>query len=241
MKLRTGTSGFSYKEWCGSFYPEKTSPKEMLSFYAERLPAVEINNTFYRMPKKELLESWREQVPDDFRFVLKASQRISHRSRLKEGDESVEYLLRVSEALGEQRGPFLIQLPPNMKCDLERLHRFLGVWPRAVPAAFEFRHPSWFAEPELSGLLELLGKADHALCLADSGGEADAPRASSAGWGYLRLRRQDYDDDSLAEWARWVLAQPWSAAYVFFKHEDEGAGPRLAARFDQILERERQA
>jgi uncharacterized protein YecE (DUF72 family) len=236
MRLRTGTSGFSYKAWCGSFYPEKIAPAKMLAFYSEKLPAVEINNTFYRMPKPELLAGWKSQVPEDFRFVLKASQRITHRSRLKEsGDDSVQYLLRVSAALGEKRGPFLIQLPPNMKCDLERLQRFLQVWPRSAPAAFEFRHPSWFEGAALDDLLEILHEGDHSLCIAQSGGEADAPQRACASWGYLRLRREDYDDAALAGWAEWVAAQVWKGAYVFFKHEDEGAGPRLASRFADLF------
>ena len=235
VDVLTGTSGFSYTAWRGTFYPEKLKPADMLAHYAQKLRAVEINNTFYRMPKAEVLEKWAQTVPAGFRFVLKASQRITHRSRLKEsGDDSVRYLLEISDRLGDHRGPFLLQLPPNMKADHERLARFLGVWPQGVPAAWEFRHPSWF---EGDATTQLLGDHGHALCIADSGGEADAPRVATADFGYLRLRREDYGEDDLADWASWVAQQEWHSAYVFFKHEDAGAGPRMAGEFETLCQR----
>ena len=143
MQLHVGTSGFSYKEWKGPFYPGDLPAKAMLGFYAERLGSVEINNTFYRLPKASVLEAWCEQVPEAFRFVIKASRRITHFKRLKDAGDETAYLLRTVAALGERLGCLLFQLPPNLKLDLPRLDAFLRELPAGVPAAFEFRHPSW--------------------------------------------------------------------------------------------------
>jgi uncharacterized protein YecE (DUF72 family) len=230
MRVLVGTSGFSYKEWKGSFYPEDLPASEMLRYYAERLPAVEINNTFYRMPKAALLASWAEQVPDGFRFVLKASQQITHRKRLKDAGEAVEYFFRVATTLGDRLGPALFQLPPNLKKDLPRLTDFLALLPPASRSAFEFRHESWFAEDVFEALRDL----GAALCIAEDEDLATPLRATAA-WGYLRLRRQDYDEAMLAEWAKKIASQAWSETYVFFKHEDGGTGPKLAAKMAQLL------
>src|SRR5438132_13650700 len=152
MNLYVGTSGYSYKEWKGTFYPEDLPDKQMLHFYGERFRTVEINNTFYRMPKPLVLEGWAEEVPADFKFVLKASQRITHMQRLKDADDSVSYLLKVAGALKERLGPLLFQLPPFLKKDLPRLREFLALLRRERRAALEFRHESWFDE-EIFGLL----------------------------------------------------------------------------------------
>ncbi len=226
MRVLAGTSGFSYKEWKGSFYPEDLPAEEMLSFYAARLPAVEINNTFYRMPKPTLLASWAEQVSPQFRFVLKASQRITHHKRLKEAGSEVAYFFQTAATLGERLGPALFQLPPNLKKDLPRLEAFLAVLPEGARAAFEFRHASWFEDD----VVEALRARGAALCVAEDE-ELATPLVATAGWGYLRLRRQDYDDAAVAAWAEKVRAQSWDEVYVFFKHEDAGSGPRLAAEF----------
>ena len=231
--VRTGTSGFSYKEWKGPFYPEKLKNADMLSYYAGRLAAVEINNTFYRMPKKEVLEKWRLSVPADFRFVLKASRRITHFGRLKEGSrDSVEYLLSQAEGLGDSLGPILLQLPPNFPCNLERLATFLGYLPKGRAFAFEFRHASWHEQE----VFDLLREHEIGLCVADSGGEGDAPVVATADWGYFRLRRPDYDEADLRSWAERIRELGLSEAYVFFKHEDAGAGPRMAEHFRSLLE-----
>ena len=223
MRVLPGTSGFSYKAWKGSFYPEDLADSEMLRYYASRLPAVEINNTFYRMPRASLLESWAEQVPDGFTFSLKASQQITHRKRLKDAGEPVSYFLSVATTLGDRLGPILFQLPPNLKKDLPRLQEFLALLPPASRAAFEFRPPSWF-DAEVFGALAGAGAA---LCWAEDEGLA-TPSESTAGWGYLRLRRSDYSEADVEQWAEKIREQSWSEAYVFFKHEEEGTGPRLA-------------
>ena len=226
MRVLAGTSGFSYKEWKGSFYPEDLPAEEMLSYYASRLPAVEINNTFYRMPKPALLESWAAQVSPEFRFILKASQRITHRKRLKEAGDEVAYFFQTASTLGDRLGPTLIQLPPNLKKDLPRLESFLGVLPSGASAAFEFRHASWF-EDDVFAALKAKGAA---LCIAEDEDLA-TPLVATAPWGYLRLRRQDYDEAAVAAWAEKTRGQPWSEAFVFFKHEDAGSGPKLAGEF----------
>ena len=223
MRVRTGTSGFSYQEWKGSFYPEDLPDPEMLRYYASRLPAVEINNTFYRMPRAAMLESWAEQVPDGFSFALKAPQQITHRKRLKEAQDAVTYFFGVATTLGDRLGPVLFQLPPNLKKDLPRLQDFLAVLPAASRCTFEFRHESWFDDD----VLEALRSARAALCWAEDEKLATPPQAT-ADWGYLRLRRPDYGESELAAWAERIRAQPWVEAHVFFKHEEEGTGPRLA-------------
>lgn len=231
MHWWVGTSGFSYDEWKGNFYPEDLSAKDRLSFYASRLPAVEINNTFYRMPKESLLEGWAAQVPERFRFVLKAPQRITHIKRLKpECADETAYLLRTAAVLGERLGPILFQLPPNMKRDVDRLDGFLALLPEGTRAAFEFRHESWRDDDVLASLR----RRNLALCVADVDEEPEPEIRATADWGYLRLRRTSYMEEDLARWHEKVAATGWKESYIFFKHEDEGTGPKLAGRFLEI-------
>jgi len=227
-----GASGYSYKPWRGPFYPEKLPEADMLAYYAERLPTVEINNTFYRMPRESVLEAWAEKTPAAFRFALKAPQRITHQLRLKEAGEATGFFFRVAESLGGKLGPALFQLPPYMRQDLPLLEAFLGGLPKGRRVAFEFRHASWFDDAVYAAL-----KAhDIALCINDTeDDERSAPLVATAGWGYLRLRRPDYPDVALKNWAARIGKQPWSDAFVFFKHEDEGAAPRLAARLMELI------
>jgi uncharacterized protein YecE (DUF72 family) len=237
MDTLAGTSGYSYKEWKGNFYPEKIAPDAMLAHYGARLPAVEIDNTFYRLPRADVLAGWAGQVPERFRFAIKASRRITHFKRLKDAEDETSYLLRVVRALGPKLGAVLFQLPPNLKKDRDRLARFLDTLPESAPAAFEFREPSWFDED----ILALLRERNRTLCVVD-GDDADAAEvtpfhghlARTAGWGYLRLRRESYDDDALRSWAQRIADVGWSHALVFFKHEDAGAAPAFAARFLEI-------
>jgi uncharacterized protein YecE (DUF72 family) len=234
MRVVAGTSGYAYKEWKGSFYPEDLKPDQYLGYYASRLGAVEINNTFYRMPTERLLLDWAAQVPDGFTFVLKASQRITHRKRLADCAEEVGYFLRTANVLGKRLGPTLFQMAPNFKKDLGRLRAFLELVPRTWRAAFEFRHDSWF-DDDVFAALGAHGNA--ALCVADVAPEEgpSAPLVATADWGYLRLRREDYTPEDLADWTRRVSAQSWREAFVFFKHEEAGAGPRLAQEFLGLL------
>ena len=227
MNLCVGTSGYSYKEWKGSFYPEDLSAKDMLSYYAGRLPAVEINNTFYRMPQRTMLENWHAQVPGGFRFSLKASQRITHFKRLNDVDEETKYFLETASVLGDGLGVVLFQLPPNMKKDVTRLRDFVQKLPAQPRAAFEFRHATWFDEE----VLTVLRDQNRALCISDTDDLPATVIDSTADWGYLRLRRVEYGESDLTEWMKRIKAQPWKDTFVFFKHEDEGTGPRLAAQF----------
>jgi len=230
MIIRVGTSGYAYKEWKGSFYPADLKADGFLPYYASKLPAVEINATFYRMPTEKTLLQWASQVPDDFTFALKAPQMITHRKRLKDCGEEMEYFLRTASVLGSRLGPTLFQLPPNMKPDLPRLQAFLELVPRAWKAAFEFRHAGWFDEP----VFDALRARQAALCVAETDpeeSELTVPFVPTTDWGYLRLRRKNYEDGALAAWAGRIQSAPWQQAFVFFKHEDEGTGPRLAAQF----------
>jgi uncharacterized protein YecE (DUF72 family) len=219
MEIRVGTSGYAYKEWRGSFYPEKLKPAEMLRYHASRFSAVEINNTFYRLPERGTLERWAGEVPESFVFVLKASQRITHRQRLApESRETVDAFLDAARGLGSRLGPLLFQTPPFFKKDVLQLRAFLDLVPRERACAFEFRHESWRDEE----VHETLRARNAALVCADTeaAGEAGAPIVATADWGYLRLRRPDYDEAALAPWVERIHAQPWRRAYVFFKHED---------------------
>jgi uncharacterized protein YecE (DUF72 family) len=227
MSLHVGTSGYSYKEWKGSFYPEKIPAKEMLRFYSERLSTVEINATFYRLPQKSTLENWKEQVPKSFRFSLKAPQRITHFKRLNEVGDDTKYFLEIAATLEDQLGVVLFQLPPNMKKDLPRLETFLSALPAQPRAAFEFRHPTWFDDD----VLALLRARNCALCISDTDDMPVTHIDKTADWGYLRLRRVLYSEEHLRDWLARVRQQNWNETFVFFKHEDEGTGPRLAAQF----------
>jgi len=222
-----GTSGYSYKEWKGCFYPEDVAAGDMLAYYASKLPAVEINNTFYRMPRTHVLEAWREAVPGDFRFSIKASRRITHHARLKDCEEAVGFLAKGLEALGESLGCVLFQLPPYLRKDIERLDAFLELWPKAFPASVEFRHDSWF-DDETS---DTLGRHGAAICVSEDGELTVPENCATADWLYLRLRKPAYDDASLAAWIERAEATSSSRGFAFFKHEDEGAGPALAGRF----------
>jgi uncharacterized protein YecE (DUF72 family) len=230
MNLYVGTSGYAYKEWKGSFYPPDLPDKRMLHYYGEHFRAVEINNTFYRMPTAPLLQTWAGEVPADFRFVLKASQRITHQHRLVDADEDVGYLLDVAATLQQRLGALLFQLPPNLKKDAPRLAAFLSLLRTPHRAAFEFRHPSWFDDD----VFALLHEHQAALCIAEAEGDLVVPVVATADWGYLRLRRPEYGDAELKAWAQRLRQQNWQDAFVFFKHEEAGRGAQLAKRFIEL-------
>lgn len=216
-RILAGASGYSFKEWKGTFYPEKCKPEEMLPFYSARLPTVEINNTFYRMPKTSMLENWAQTTPDGFRFAIKASRRITHISRLKveSAADSVAYLYGNLKALGHKRGAVLFQLPPTLKKDLPRLTAFLGLLPADHRAAFEFRNDSWF-DDDVYAALKAAGAA---LCLSEREDNAPPPLVETAPWGYVRLRLETYSDADLRQWASRLAATSWSETFVYFMHE----------------------
>lgn len=230
MTHHVGTSGFAYPKWKGSFYPAKFPNKDMLGYYAGRFSAVEINNTFYTPPTAALLEGWAAQVPANFRFVLKASQDITHRKRLKKVGDLVASFLETSAVLKKRLGPILFQLPPNFKKDVDRLGRLLELLPKGCKAAVEFRHLSWF-DDEVYGVLR---KRKAALCVAEAD-DLETPCVATAGWGYLRLRKEKYTGKALSAWAKRIAGQAWSECFTFFKHEDTGTGPRYAAKLLELL------
>ena len=230
MRILVGTSGWSYKGWKGGFYPGDLPADDMLRYYAGRFPTVEINNSFYRIPSEKVLLEWAEQVPPEFRFVLKASRRITHINRLTDADGSLGYMLRTVNLLGERLGPTLFQCPPSLRLDLARLREFLALVPRTWRAALEFRHDSWHTEE----VYQALRGHDVALVAVDED-EGSGPLVATASWGYLRLRRTLYDEAQLRDWSARIGAQPWSEAYVFLKHDEEGGtGPEAALRLQAL-------
>jgi len=231
-KLYAGASGYSFKEWKGSFYPEAIKPEGMLAYYAERLPTVEINNTFYQMPKVSVLENWARSTPEGFRFSIKASRRITHMSRLKaeSASDSVAYLYKNLAALGAKRGPVLFQLPPFLKKDLPRLKEFLPLLPQGHGAAFEFRNDSWFDDD----VYDVLKSAGASLCLSEREDNAPPPLVETAPWGYVRLRLEQYTDAELEQWAEKLAATGWEQVYVYFMHEPTAPGyAQTLTRFSQ--------
>ncbi len=222
MRLLAGASGYAYKEWKGGFYPADLKAEAMLGYYAARLPTVEINNTFYRMPKREVLAAWAGAAPEGFRFAIKASRRITHISRLKveSAAEPLGYLYRNLDALGARRGPVLFQLPPNLKKDLPRLAAFLQLLPAEHGAAFEFRNDTWFADD----VYDALKGAGAALCLSEREDGAPPPLVETAPFGYVRLRLETYSEDDLGRWAKRLSATGWRETYVYFMHEPTAPG-----------------
>ena len=232
MRLLAGTSGYAFKEWKGVFYPPELGDDAWLGFYAGRFPTVEINNTFYRLPKQPVLQDWAAQVPDQFTFSIKASMRITHHARLKpECASALDFLLQNTAVLGERLGPILFQLPPNMEKDVQRLRGFLGLLPPNRRFTIEFRHDSWFDEEVFAALRE----HDVAMCLNEQEDFA-CPVQATASWGYVRLHRLDYDAESLGKWASCVAGQNWNDAYVYFKHDEGvGSGPPAVGTFLHVF------
>ena len=225
MRLLAGTSGFSYKEWVGEFYPDKLTAKSMLAHYATRLPIVEINNTFYRMPNVASIQGWRSQVPDSFRFAIKAPRRISHIKRLRDCGEELKFLLSALADLSPCLGSILVQLPPHARCDEAALAGFLRDLPEGLRVAFEFRNESW----NVTAIFKLLESRNAALVQSESD-ESFEPLPWTADWAYLRLRRVVYTAEDLRRWLDRIEASGVTEAQVFFKHEDGATGPKLAAQ-----------
>jgi uncharacterized protein YecE (DUF72 family) len=229
---RVGTSGYNFPEWKGTFYPAKLPASQMLEYYAQRLSTVEVNYTFYRMPNAKTVSAWAEATPPEFTFVLKAPQRITHFARLQDVDDPLRYFVDTARKLGTKLGPILFQLPPNFKKDVARLKDLLTQFPADLRCAWEFRHESWFADDTY----DALRTGNAALCVADT--EAGhTPLVATADFGYLRLRDEGYQKQELGEWAQTVrdLGKTWQDAFIFFKHEESGIGPKLAQEFTALL------
>ena len=203
----------------------------MLPFYAERFATTEINYTFRRIPAPKTIENWKQLTPKNFRFALKAPQKITHWSKLRDCTDTLEYFLKVVRDLGERLGPVLFQLPPTFKKDADVLSSFLRELPD-IRAAFEFRHESWFDDE----IFDLLKSRNIALCIADTDALA-TPKKITADYGYLRLRREGYQKTDVERWAEFVREQKshWQDAFVYFKHEESGIGPKLAQQMTKLL------
>lgn len=226
-----GTSGYNYQEWKGNFYPEDLPDKQMLSFYGQSFSSVEINYTFYRMPTNRILANWSAEVPDRFRFTLKAPRRITHDQRLRSVEDTLASFCSIAKTLGPKLGTLLFQLPPHMKKDVELLEVFLHELPTGLQPVVEFRHASWLADDTY----EVLKRFGVALCIADSE-ERTTPVEVTTSFGYLRLRRTDYDETALRDWVARATAAGWNEVFVYFKHEDQGTGPAYAKQFVALLE-----
>jgi uncharacterized protein YecE (DUF72 family) len=232
VNVRVGTSGYNFPEWKGTFYPAKTPESKMLEYYAQRLGTVEINYTFYRMPNAKAVAGWDAATPPGFTFVLKAPQRITHIARLRDVDDPLRYFLETGRKLGPKLGPILFQLPPNFKKDVARLNDLLTQFPADLRCAWEFRHESWFADD----VYEALRVGNAALCVADT--EAGhTPLVATADFGYMRLRDEGYEKKDLEQWVKTVkdLGKGWGDAFIFFKHEESGIGPKLAQEFAELV------
>jgi len=230
--IRVGTSGYNYPAWRGSFYPERLSAPRMLPYYAERLSTVEINASFYRMPTAKTVEGWAAATPPDFVFALKAPQRITHFARLSGVEDAVRFFTETIRTLGGKLGPLLFQLPPSFRKDTARLAGVLGQLSPDLRVAWEFRHPSWFADD----VFALLAERDAALCIVDAE-EGRTPDVATASWGYVRLRDRAYTGSELESWAASLARPAWRDAFAYFKHEDSGLGPALAADLAALINR----
>ena len=232
MNFWIGTSGFQYPEWKGTFYPEDLPASQMLPFYAERLTTTEINYTFRRIPSAKTIENWCKLTPEKFKFALKAPQKITHFAKLRGCDDTLTYFYKIVSALGARLGPVLFQLPPFLRKDTTLLNDFVRCFPHEMRAAFEFRHESWF-DDEIFGVLR---EHNVALCLAESE-KLSTPVVGTAKFGYLRLRREDYTSDDVLRWTEVVKGKSneWSDAFVYFKHEEAGIGPKLAGEMLKLV------
>lgn len=229
MHIYIGTSGFAYREWRGSFYPAEITAGDMLAFYSSLFKTVEINATFYKMPSRQIMEQWSRQVPEDFCFALKAPALITHYKKLLNVEDEMLSFMKALKGLDGHLGPLLFQLPPSLAADQNLLKNFLGLL-TGTQAAVEFRHPSWFTDDTYKAL----ENAGCALCVSDREDLPEPPLIRTARFGYLRLRRDSYDQKSLKEWRERVNAQGWEEAFVFFRHEKTGQGTKLAELFQRL-------
>jgi uncharacterized protein YecE (DUF72 family) len=241
MDWFVGTSGFDYADWRGPFYPRSIRAADRLAFYAEHFRTVELNVTFYRTPRTDAFRAWREAVPEDFRFAIKASRYLTHVRRLVDPDEPVEYLMRRARLLGDRLGVVLVQLPPWMPIELERLEATLRAFADHTDAriAVEARHPSWFV-PEVPALLRERGAA---FVLADRR-RPITPLVATGSWTYLRLHegraspRSCYGDAALRSWVRRLHdLRGVGGGYVFFNNDHWACAPTNAQTFESMLER----
>jgi len=230
MEVLAGTSGFSYQEWKGDFYPEDVSPNNMIGHYAEQLPVVEINNTALRLPKEISIDKWAQQVPHTFRFSVKAPQVITHRTVQQGVENEISKLLSSLAALEHLLGVVLFQIPAFVQKEFSLLDAIIDYWPRDIPVAFEFHHQSWHDDD----VYRFLRRNNAALCNSNSYGLVDKI-ISTANWGYLRMRNESYDAAVLQNYLKIIQAQPWERVYVFFRYENNSQTPKFARQFMQLM------
>jgi len=232
MPILVGTSGWQYTDWRGLLYPPGLARNRWLETYARGFATVENNNAFYRLPTPELFERWRDLTPGGFVMAVKASRYLTHVKRLTEPEEPVERLMNSVRGLGAELGPILLQLPPTLQAEPERLERCLRAFPPGVRVAVEPRHDSWWTD-EVRALLTERGAA---LCWSDRLGRPVTPLWRTAPWGYVRLHEgaahpwPEYGDQALRSWVR-RTAEAWDDAYVYFNNDLGGAAVRDAIRF----------
>ena len=219
--ILSGTSGYSYPSWKGRFYPKTLAATGMLAYYAERLPAVEINNTFYKRPTKEQLESWASQTPPTFELAFKASRYFSAGTGLRDHKAVADFFALMAH-VKTRLGPVLVALPPHVKKDVAMLSDFLDA-AKGHKIAFELADPSWDADDAR----DVLARHDAALCVTEDDDHTPV-LAKTASWGYVRLRKTRYDARALATWRARIEGAGFARAYVFFKHEDTGPSNALA-------------
>ncbi|HVL81280.1 MAG TPA: DUF72 domain-containing protein [Actinomycetota bacterium] len=238
MALHIGTSGWQYRDWREAFYPKELKQTEWLGHYSARFDTVEVNNTFYRLPERTVFERWREKTPDHFVFVCKTSRYLTHIKRLKDASESVQLFMERATGLGPKLGPLLVQLPPTMKAEPERLAGALKAFPPEVKVAVEFRHETWFTEE----VRRILSDHDAALVWADRHGRDLNTLWRTASWGFVRLHESGgppppcYPDEQLESWAARIAAEwgPDADVWFFFNND-----PRCCAVENAITFAER--
>jgi uncharacterized protein YecE (DUF72 family) len=235
MRVLVGTSGWQYRDWRGRFYPKDLTQRKWLAYFSERFPTVEVNNTFYNLPREETFVAWREASADGFVLGIKASRYITHIRRLREPADPVELLWSRCQVLGAKLGPVLFQLPPNFAADLDRLEALIGALPKEMRAAVEFRHPSW----KVDAVHRVLDDAGCALVLADRPGARVDPTVTG-GWSYIRFHQgsaagPDYSRDKLRRWTERIAGLPASEVYVYFNNDPGGAAVRDARTLTELL------
>jgi uncharacterized protein YecE (DUF72 family) len=233
-RLLVGTSGFSYKGWAPRFYPPELRAADLLPYYAARLPAVELNNTYYASPTPAKIEAWLAATPGDFRFSVKAQRGGSFRALQTDPAGSVAWLTGPYRAFGERLGTVLFRVPDNARRDDAKLAALLAAWPADLPLTMEFQDPSWHVD-ETFGALAGIGAA---LCATELPEDTEPPTLRRTGpFLYLRLRRHDYDQADLVTWA--ARLEPFLAAgddaFVFFRHDEAGRGAELAVAFREVV------
>lgn len=230
MPVLVGTSGWQYRDWRGRFYPGPLPQRLWLEHHASHWQTAELNNSFYRLPRRETFQAWRRRTPSDYVFAVKASRYLTHIRRLREPEEPVARFLQAASGLGDKLGAVLVQLPPDLQVEVDRLERTLRCFPAGTPVVVEPRHPSWWV-PQVR---ELLTAFDAVLCWADRGSQPVAPLWRTAGWGYLRLHAGGgdavwpYPTQVLARWAD-LLCQSWDddeLVFVFTNNDPGGAALR---------------